>query len=294
MENQLVQVINESGLDKTKAQILLENFSNYFEIATEWENKAKALVVTSVEQKAEMKMAREGRLFLKEKRVNIEKTRKALKENALREGQAIDTVAKILTNLITPIEKDLEEKERFAEIQEANRRAAIRTTREAEIAPFSEFIPIGLDFSAMSEEDYKKILDGAKLQYDVKIEADRKAEEERVAREQAEAEERERIRLENERLRKESERLKAQIAAEAIAKRREEEKIIQEEAQRAEAERKAQNAPDVEKLKKLAEALISFQLPEVIGESAKATITDVSALLIKVAFFIESRITKMQ
>lgn len=294
MENQLLQVINKSGLDKTKAQVLLENFSSYFEIAADWENKARALTVTNIEQKAEMKMAREGRLFLKEKRVAVEKTRKALKENALREGQAIDAVAKFLTNLITPIEKDLEEKEKFAEIQEANMRAEIRAMREAVIAPFGEFIPIGLDFGAMDEEDYKKLLEGAKMQYDAKVEAERKAEEERVAREKAEAEERERIRVENERLREESEKLKAQIAAEAAAKEREEKERIREEKQRAEAERKAQNAPDVEKLKRLAEALTTFQLPEVSGDASKVIIINVSKLLERVAGYIEEQVSKMQ
>ena len=50
MENGLVKLVNDSGLDKTKSQVLLENFSNYFEIASDWENKAKMLVITSVEQ----------------------------------------------------------------------------------------------------------------------------------------------------------------------------------------------------------------------------------------------------
>jgi colicin import membrane protein len=53
-----------------------------------------------------------------------------LKENALREGQTIDAIAKILTNLILPIEEDLENKEKFAEIQEAARKAAEKAAAE--------------------------------------------------------------------------------------------------------------------------------------------------------------------
>lgn len=115
MDNQLITLINENGLDKTKSQVLLDNFSGYFDLAADWERKAKALVITSVEQTAEMKMAGEGRRFLKQKRVAVESTRKQLKEASLREGQTIDAIAKILKNLIEPIEKDLEEKEKFAE-----------------------------------------------------------------------------------------------------------------------------------------------------------------------------------
>jgi colicin import membrane protein len=193
MENQLAKVINESGLDKTKAQVLLENFSNYFEIASDWENKAKALVITNIEQKAEMKMAREGRLFLKEKRVAVEKTRKSLKENVLREGQTIDSIAKILTNLILPIEKDLEQKEKFAELQEAKRKAELKAAREMELQPYHEFIPVGLDFGVMDEENYQKFLKSVKIQLQNKLDLEAEIEAKRIAKEKAEQKKNERL-----------------------------------------------------------------------------------------------------
>ena len=182
-ENKLQVIIEESGLEKSKAQVLLEKFGNYFAIAAEWEKKAQTLVVTDVGQKTEMKMAREARLFLKEKRVDIEKTRKVLKEQSLREGQTIDSIAKILTNLISPIETHLEAQERFAEIQEAKRVAALKLVREAEVLPYIEFLPMVMELGTMSEEDYGKLLNGAKLQKQAKEDAERKAEEERVAQE---------------------------------------------------------------------------------------------------------------
>ena len=76
MSNQLEVIVKESGLEPTKAQIILDKFQNYFGIAAEWETKAKTLIVTDVSQTAYMKMARVGRLFLKEKRVALENTRK--------------------------------------------------------------------------------------------------------------------------------------------------------------------------------------------------------------------------
>jgi hypothetical protein len=238
MENQLVKVINESGLDKTKAQVLLENFSNYFELAADWENKTKMLKITDVTQVAEMKMAREGRLFLKQKRIDVEKTRKALKENALREGQTIDAIAKILTNLIIPIETELEEKEKFAEIQEAKRKAELKASREMELQPFEEFAPYGIDLGNIDENTYQTILTGAKAQHKAKIDAEVKAEAERIAREKAEAEERERIRKENEKLKAEAERKEKQLQAER-AKAEKERKEADEKArkEREESER---------------------------------------------------------
>ena len=44
--NQLVAIVKESGLESSKATYILENFQSYFEIAAEWEAKAKTLVVT--------------------------------------------------------------------------------------------------------------------------------------------------------------------------------------------------------------------------------------------------------
>lgn len=117
MSDELAVIVKESGLDSTKAQVLLDNFSGYFQIASEWEEKAKTIIVKDVSQKAEMEMARVGRLFLREKRIKIEKTRKELKEKALREGKAIDGIANILKALIVPIEEYLEQQEKFVEIK---------------------------------------------------------------------------------------------------------------------------------------------------------------------------------
>ena len=80
------------------------------------------LKVVNEKQQAEMKMAREGRLFLKEKRIAIEKARKAMGEQALREKQAIDGIAKVLKSLIIPIEKYLEQQEKFVEFREKERK----------------------------------------------------------------------------------------------------------------------------------------------------------------------------
>ena len=61
MENQLQIIVKESGLDQTKADYILNQFQNYFELASEWERKAKTIVVTNAKQEVDMKMARTGR-----------------------------------------------------------------------------------------------------------------------------------------------------------------------------------------------------------------------------------------
>ena len=130
MKNQLQVIVNESGLEKSKGKYILEQFQNYFTLADEWREKAKTIKVTNASQETEMQMARAGRLFLQEKRVAVEKARVKLKEQSLRESQIIDSIAKILTNLIKPIEEYLEKQEHFVE----NKIAAEIEAKEIEAA----------------------------------------------------------------------------------------------------------------------------------------------------------------
>jgi len=133
MENQLQIIVNESGIDSTKAKYILDNFQNYFEVASEWEIKAKTIKVINENQIDDMKMARTGRLILREKRIAIEKARKSLKEQALREGKAIDGIANVLKALIVPIEEYLDKQERFVEIREEQKQEQLRLDVEKRI-----------------------------------------------------------------------------------------------------------------------------------------------------------------
>lgn len=133
-ENQLAVIVKESGLEGTKAQIILEQFQDYFKIAAEWEAKAKTIVVTRADQAMEMEMARAGRLFLREKRIAIENARKKLKEDALREGKAIDGIANVLKALIVPIEEHLDAQEHFVEIENKRKEDAHRAEIERRMA----------------------------------------------------------------------------------------------------------------------------------------------------------------
>ena len=171
-KNELVEIVNASGLEKTKADFILTHFQDYFKIASEWEVKSKTIKVTDASQTTEMGMAKVARKMLSQKRIDIENARKELKEQSLREGKAIDGIANVLKALIVPIEQYLKTQEDFVEIQAAKK----------------------------AEED--------------RIGAERRAEEDRIAKEKAEAEERERMRLENERLKKEAEAKEKALEAE--------------------------------------------------------------------------------
>jgi len=210
-------------------------FKDAFAQAEKWRVQALTINVTSADQKTEMKLARTIRLELKNIRVSAEKTRKTLKEDALRMGKAIDGVNNLLLAAIVPLEKHLEEQEQYGERLAESERQATLARRTAELAPYlaeGQHVP-ALD--VMTAEQFGNYLTDAKLLHEAKIEQARKAEAERIALEQAAAAERERLRIENERLRKEA----AELEAKAKAEREAAEKAQREAAAKAKAERDA-------------------------------------------------------
>ena len=99
--------------------MVLKNFTDAFELAAKWEVHAKALIVKSEKDTDLMEMARVGRLKLREKRIQIEKTRVAMKADSVREGKAIDGIANVLKGVIVPIEEFLGEQEHYIKNKQA-------------------------------------------------------------------------------------------------------------------------------------------------------------------------------
>jgi len=232
-ENQIIEVITNSGVEVTIANSLQKAFEPFFLQANEWAEKANKLVVTDISQVQEMKQAREARLALKEIRVSADKTRKSLKEDSVRYGKAVQGVYNVIDFLIVPIEKHLEQQEKFAEIQEAKIKDQLKEDREAELEPYREFVPF-VDLREMGQEDYFKLLVGAKLQAKNKEEVELKAEADREAKEKADA-------IEQQRVAKEYTKLLAKVdadkkKADAEQKKREAEAKILAEAEQEKRE----------------------------------------------------------
>jgi hypothetical protein len=250
----LVRIIEQSGLDKIKADQLLEKFTDLVGIAALWEAKAKEIVVTDESQTDLMKQAREGRLLLKEKRVEVEKTRKQLKDASLKEGRAIDSIAGFITSLIEPTEKYLDEQEKFAERKEAERVKSLNAERLELILPYIEGVAVmeGANYGAMPQAQFDAIYSGLKLGQEKKIADEKKAEEDRIAKEKADAEAREAQRIENERLKKEVEEREKQFQKEAAEKQKQfeaERKRINDEAKAAEEKSRKEREAIEAKLK---------------------------------------------
>ena len=260
METKLQTIVKSSGLEGVESKHLLDRFGSYEQIAKEWEVKAKAIVVTDASQVTEMAMAKTARKKFSDLRIEVEKTRKALKEQSLRKGQAIDAVAKFIVSLIAPIEEHLKLQEDFVKIQEAKKAEEERIAKEKaeeearielekkenlfnsramELAPYADWINeipslrINVD---TTEEQYQFILKKCKH---LKAEYDK---------------DQEKIRIENEKLRKEAEKkekkMKAQQEKADAEKRKADEKLRKEQ----EANKKIQDEIRAKADKERAEA----------------------------------------
>jgi hypothetical protein len=312
--NELVEIIQKSSVEKPTADILQNSFAPLFDKAKAWADEAKEIVVTDSEQKDLMIKAREIRLSLKDIRVTADKKRKELKEDSLRYGKAVQGVYNVIEFLIAPIEKHLENQERFVERQEEKKRLLIKEAREEECRIYSEFIPAGLDFGFMTETDYQRLLTGFKVQQQLKEDAIKKEAEEKAAAEQKRLEEQQKIKEENERLKKEAEEKEKVLAEERAALKAEREarekaeqekkdaeaKILQEkeiEEKRIKAEkeaaRKANNAPDREKIVKFISDLSLIQYPDVKSADANKIIDFARAEIGKISAQLSNKIAQL-
>lgn len=283
MENNETQELANvaTGLEQTKVETLLSNFGKAYADAKTLAAGASALVVTEESQTDLMREARTKRLALKAVRVEVENTRKSLKEQSLREGKAIDGMANIIKALIVPVEEHLEGQEKFAELRQAERAAKKHAERVEQLSQYVADVSL-YSLRDMSDEAFTTLLAGSKEAFTAQKEAEAKAEADRIAAAKAAADEQERIRQENVRLKAEAEeqeeKLKAErkIAEDERLKREELEaeqraKTLAEAKAKADAEetaRKALLAPDKDKLLAFADMIAGLEMPSVASVQA--------------------------
>lgn len=247
----------DSGLELAAKNSLEIAFSGFFTEAAKW--KAHAETIT------DPKLARVGRLELKNLRVAAEKKRKELKEDSLRMGKAIDGANNILLSLIVPIEKGLEDIEKQEERRIAAELARVTAERLESIAPYLDPLLPTPSVGSLTEDQFSAMLADAKILHEAKAAAAAKAEEHRIAREKAEEEKRARVIAENARLKEEVEKRDAELKAERAAT----EKARLEAEAKAKAEREAlEEESRKEKLRLQALAEVERQKAQAAADAA--------------------------
>jgi hypothetical protein len=239
----------------------LAAFDQWLPKIDEWEKLASGIVVSGPDDTKTMMLARESRLGLRRVRLEIEATRKELKEESLRRSQAIDGCAKALKDRIEPLEAKLLDAEEFGVRYEAQRKKELASVRlaallEADPAQSWETMFPGEILGTLPEGAWAMSLDGAKAAFrsrkeaearaKAEAEAKAKADAEAVEARRAEAERQEQERAERERLqREENARLRKEAAEREAAAKAERDRVERERAaerEEAEAKLKAQRA----------------------------------------------------
>lgn len=239
------------GIEPGKAHQISALFKPMLDTMVELEEEAEEIAKLEISPDV-CKMAKSLRLRCVKVRTGTAKIHKEQKSFYLQAGRFIDgwkntqlMAGQGLEEKLMAIEKHYEniEKARIAELEE---------DRQNKLSQYGvEVFPSGL--GEMEESVWENFLTGAKVSHEAKIEAEKKAEADRIAKEKAEAEERERIRLENERLKAEAEERKKAEAARLLKEKKEREAREKKEAAVRAAEAKKLEAERKEKEKLAAE-----------------------------------------
>lgn len=164
--NQLQVILKEQHVPKAQADALIEAFGGPFNEVGEILADYQTIKVTDVNDTATMTKARVKRLALKKARTTVEGKRKELKENIVKQGRAIDSVARFVKEVIAPAEEYLQLQEDYAKLEAKRVAEAKRADRIARLSKY----PVDPDFynlDAITDEAFDDII--------AKLEADRLA-----------------------------------------------------------------------------------------------------------------------
>lgn len=219
------------------------------------------MTVQGLDDKGGLELVHGARMIVKNKRVEVEKTRKELKADSLAYGKAVDAEAKRITALLVPIEEHLQgEEDRIAQIK-ADIAAKAAAEEAARLQAIEDERLAAIEAERVAEE--KRLADIAAEQARVHkaeeerlaaIEAEQAAERERLERVAAEQAERERVAREEQEtrervVREEQEARERKLQAERDAIEAERQAIEDEKQWAADEERRA---AEMEKARKQA------------------------------------------
>ena len=232
------------GLEENKAKQISDMFKPMLDKMTELEVQYNEVIKRPMEPET-IQMAHDLRLAYRDVRTGTAKIHQELKKFYLQGGRFVDGWKNAQLMASQGMEEKLKAiEDHFANI-EKDRISKLQEERATTLLKFEvKFIPEQLGL--MEKSVWENYLSGVKLNYEAQKAAEKKAEEDCIAKEKAEAEERERIRLDNIRLKKEAEERERNEKTEA--KKREKAEAIR--LKKEESEQKERERIEAERLKK--------------------------------------------
>ena len=171
----------EYGIEAKKASELTGNLPQIKSERDILSQRYEEVVKMDIENPETAKIARELRLKIRDNRTKgIDVWHKTTKDFFLKGGQFVDAIKRVEIAVNQRMEENLESIEKYFENKEKERKAKLNEERLSILEPYSEFVPFGINFGEIPEEEFTKILNGSRLQFEAKLEEERKVEEERL------------------------------------------------------------------------------------------------------------------
>ena len=206
---------NEYGIEKSKASEIIGNLPQIQAERAILEEQYASVIALDIEDPGTAKKARELRLLIRDNRTKgINVWHSTTKEFFLKGGQFVDAIKRKEVAVNERMEDNLETIEKHFENLEKERKANLNAERVGILEPYNAFVPMGLNLGEISEDEFTKILNGSKLQFEQQQKEEAEAEEKRIADAKAEKERIEAQRIENERLKAEADKREKEIEAE--------------------------------------------------------------------------------
>ncbi len=171
---------SEYGIAENQATELVGNLPQIKAERAILEQQYAEIIKMDIEDPETAKKAKTLRLLFRDNRTKgINIWHSTTKEFFLKGGQFVDAIKRKEVAINERIEENLEKIEKHFENLEKERKAKLNTIRISELEPYNAFVPIGLNFGELSDDEYSKVLNGAKLQFEQQQDEERKAEAER-------------------------------------------------------------------------------------------------------------------
>lgn len=173
----LVSFLETKNISEETALSIAPSFEDFYVQANDWKSKATAFLKDpNISDEEKAKQARIARLALVKVRTGIDKKRKELNADDKQRIDDRNQAAGVLSDLVTPLEDLLLEKEKAQEIAQKAINDKIKEDREAKLAPYSVDSTF-YDLINMPEELFEKMLENSKLAHEAKIQKEKEAEE---------------------------------------------------------------------------------------------------------------------
>jgi hypothetical protein len=188
MTNKLTIIPQEYGLTEETALGLTNGLEKAIEERKPLIEEYSEIKKLNLESEQTARAAASTRKRVKNNRTQgIEKWHKENKEYYLKVSQYLDARKREEVQINLDMEKDLLYIENYIEERKKEEIEKLRVLRNKEVEIYDDYVPFGLDLGTLSEEEYKKVFNGAKLQYEAQLAAEKKAEEERIEAERIKA-----------------------------------------------------------------------------------------------------------